>query len=45
VLIALWYGRWSSRHQLAHMDDRMLRDIGLDARGRSHEVRKPFWQD
>lgn len=45
VLISLWYGRWSSRHQLAHMDDRMLRDIGLGARERSHEVRKPFWQD
>ena len=43
-LIALWYGRWCSRRQLACMDDRMLRDIGLGPRGRVHEARKPFWR-
>ena len=45
MLIAQWYARWSSRRQLASMDDRMLRDIGLGARERSREVRKPFWRD
>ena len=43
-LFALWYGRWSSRRQLACMDDRMLRDIGLAPRERSREVRKPVWR-
>ena len=43
-LIALWIGRWSSRRQLARMDDRMLRDIGLGPRERSREVRKPLWR-
>lgn len=43
-LIALWYGRWSSRRQLARMDDRMLRDIGLGPRQQGREVRKPFWR-
>lgn len=43
-LIALWYGRWSSRRQLARMDDRMLRDIGLGPRQQVREARKPFWR-
>lgn len=43
-LIALWYGRWSSRRQLARMDDRMLRDIGLGPREQGREARKPFWR-
>ena len=42
-LIAIWYGRWSSRRQLGRMDDRMLRDIGLGPRQRGREVSKPFW--
>ena len=43
-LIVLWYGRWSARRQLARMDDRMLRDIGLGPRERSREAGKPFWR-
>lgn len=43
-LIALWYGRWSSRRHLARMDDRMLRDIGLGPREQVREARKPFWR-
>ncbi len=43
-MIALWYGRWSSRRHLARMDDRMLRDIGLGPREQVREARKPFWR-
>jgi uncharacterized protein YjiS (DUF1127 family) len=36
--------RARSRRNLSKLDDRMLRDIGLD-RGTAHsEARKPFWR-
>ena len=32
-----------SRRQLAELDDRLLRDIGLDRGAARHEVDKGFW--
>jgi uncharacterized protein YjiS (DUF1127 family) len=42
--VARWYYRASSRRQLAALDDRLLRDIGLSRRDMIAEARKPFWQ-
>jgi uncharacterized protein YjiS (DUF1127 family) len=39
-----WVERARSRHVLCKLDERMLRDIGLDSATASHEGRKPFWQ-
>ncbi len=32
-----------SRHQLAQLDERMLRDIGIDRATARFEAGKPFW--
>jgi uncharacterized protein YjiS (DUF1127 family) len=32
-----------SRHQLAQLDERLLRDIGLDRATARFEASKPFW--
>ncbi len=32
-----------SRHQLAQLDERMLRDIGIDRATARFEATKPFW--
>ncbi len=32
-----------SRHQLAQLDERMLRDIGVDRATARFEATKPFW--
>lgn len=32
-----------SRHQLAQLDDRLLRDIGVDRATARFEADKPFW--
>lgn len=32
-----------SRHQLAELDDRLLRDIGLDRGNARYEASKGFW--
>ncbi len=44
AVLALWYRRWSSRRQLARMDERMLRDIGLSPIARRREAHRRFWQ-
>ena len=41
--IATWHQRWQQRHQLAQLDGRLLRDIGLDPYEAQQEMRKPFW--
>jgi uncharacterized protein YjiS (DUF1127 family) len=43
-LLLRWEERSRQRHQLGVMDDRMLRDIGLDRRLAQDEYLKPFWR-
>lgn len=40
-----WQDRARSRRQLADLDDRLLRDIGLSRADVSRETTKPFWTD
>ena len=42
--LLLWQRRANERHALAHLDDRMLRDLGLSRSEVAWESRKPFWQ-
>lgn len=42
VLFA-WQERANQRHCLAQLDDRLLRDVGLDRIDVEREVAKPFW--
>lgn len=42
--LALWYERSRQRHQLAKLDHRMLRDIGLSPADVERERRKLPWQ-
>jgi hypothetical protein len=41
---ALWLARWGERRDLATLDDRMLRDIGLTPADVRMECAKPWWQ-
>jgi uncharacterized protein YjiS (DUF1127 family) len=41
--IARWLGRATSRHDLASLSDRALRDIGVSRRHVTIEGCKPFW--
>ena len=43
-LLVHWQERAEQRHALAELDDRLLRDIGLDRVAAAHEARKPFWR-
>jgi uncharacterized protein YjiS (DUF1127 family) len=43
-LFATWLHRARSRAQLQAMDERMLRDIGLDRVAANQEAHKPFWK-
>lgn len=36
--------RRRDRLKLAHLDQRLLRDIGLDSAAASEECTKPFWR-
>ena len=40
-----WRRRSNSRHELARLDDRMLRDIGLTRVDAEYEINKPFWRE
>jgi uncharacterized protein YjiS (DUF1127 family) len=44
AVMSLWYERSRQRRQLARMEDRLLRDIGLDRASAMEEASKPFWQ-
>lgn len=43
--VRLWLWRSRERHQLASLDARMLRDIGLTHAARDFLVNKPFWRE
>jgi uncharacterized protein YjiS (DUF1127 family) len=45
ALLSGWHRRARSRCELAQLDARLLRDIGLDRARALHEARKPFWRD
>jgi uncharacterized protein YjiS (DUF1127 family) len=45
ALLRGWHRRARSRCDLAQLDARLLRDIGLDRARALHEARKPFWRD
>ncbi|MBV8166856.1 MAG: DUF1127 domain-containing protein, partial [Alphaproteobacteria bacterium] len=42
--LSFWRERAASRGVLARLDDRMLRDIGLDRATAAEESRTPFWR-
>jgi len=42
--LQFWRNRAASRSMLASLDDRMLRDIGLDRATADEESRTPFWR-
>lgn len=39
-----WKRRRAERYALNHMDERLLRDIGMDRYTATRESRKPFWR-
>ena len=43
TLLLQWRERARSRHQLAGLDDHMLRDIGVDRASAAAESDKTFW--
>jgi len=43
--LILWHHRSRSRAALKQLDDRLLRDVGLDRGSAEKAARKPFWQD
>jgi uncharacterized protein YjiS (DUF1127 family) len=43
--LQLWYERSRQRRRLARLDERLLRDIGVDRITAMEEASKPFWRD
>jgi uncharacterized protein YjiS (DUF1127 family) len=43
--VRLWHQRQRERAQLAALDDRMLKDIGLSHGEREFLANKPFWKE
>jgi len=41
----LWRERAAQRRSLLTLDDRILRDIGINRAVASNEARKPFWRE
>ncbi len=42
--LALWHERDRQRRQLASLDGRFLRDIGISSSDAAYEANKPFWR-
>ena len=40
----VWEKRMVERQNLAEMDDRILRDMGIDRMAATQEAEKPFWK-
>ena len=43
-LMMIWYQRAHQRNQLAQLDARELRDMGISRAQAAAEAAKPFWQ-
>ncbi len=43
-LLLTWLDRYAQRRQLARLDSRMLKDIGVSRVDAVEEARKPFWK-
>ena len=43
-VLNLWIQRHHQRRQLAQLDQRLLKDIGLDVDKAKAEANKPFWK-
>ena len=43
-VVLAWQDRASQRAALASLDDRMLKDVGLNRAAASEEARRPFWR-
>ena len=43
-LLLVWQDRANARHQLAQLDDRLLKDIGISRIDAHYEAAKPFWR-
>lgn len=43
-LVLLWQERAHSRYRLAQLEDRLLRDIGINRLDALQEAAKPFWR-
>jgi len=44
-IFATWRQRSKERSELAHLDHRTLRDLGLTESQARFEANKPFWRD
>ena len=42
--LGMWIDRAHQRKQLAKLDDRMLKDIGITRIEANREIAKPFWR-
>ncbi|MDD3447691.1 MAG: DUF1127 domain-containing protein [Gammaproteobacteria bacterium] len=43
-LVSLWMLRSRERRALARLDDRLLKDVGINPADAWEESRKPFWK-
>jgi uncharacterized protein YjiS (DUF1127 family) len=44
LVLAVWRERSEARRQLAHMDARSLRELGISPAAAAYESGKPFWR-
>ena len=44
LVLAVWRQRSEMRHQLAQMDARSLRELGISPAAAAYESGKPFWR-
>jgi uncharacterized protein YjiS (DUF1127 family) len=43
--LRLWRGRRAARRELARIDARSLRDVGIAPEQVAYEISQPFWRD
>ncbi len=44
TLLKLWINRSKQRKQLATLDERFLKDVGISKVDANQEIAKPFWR-